>query len=89
MYCIVEYDRWFDIKGWNLKINRVIKWTDKMGIDNKMFKRIIKPYFLYIDAFNGKIDFLERLYDFPDIVLHYKSKEFDEKYGSLNLETMI
>jgi hypothetical protein len=91
VYCIVEYENWrYEIKGWNLKRNSLIKWTDSIDKNNnKIFKRQIKPYSLYLNLFNGEIDYLERYYDFSEIVLANKEEKFNEKYGVLDLETLV
>jgi hypothetical protein len=89
-YYIVDYDNWEEIiKGWYVKRNNFIKWTDVLVNNQSTFKRIIKPYNLYIDVFNGKVEFLERMYDFPDIILPYNEKEYNDNFGSLDIETAI
>jgi hypothetical protein len=63
VYCIVEYDHWkVVIKGRYLEVisGSMIKWTDRMDKSQQTFNRIIQPYVLHIDAFNGKLNFLDR-----------------------------
>jgi hypothetical protein len=75
--------------GFARKRCSLIKWCDKLERNKSIFKRIIKPYNLYIDVSNGRIEYVERKYEFPDMILPYKEYEMDEKYGSLDLETFI
>jgi hypothetical protein len=95
VYCIVEYESWKDvIKCWNLKRSPFIKWTDILDVSsasgNKIFlKRVIKPYILYLEPDTGELNYLERYYSFSEIVLPYKEDVFNDKYGTLDLETLV
>ena len=65
------------------------RWIDSLiscenGIEK--FSRLINEYKIYIN--NGKVDFIDRLYNFPDIYWAYRYKKYDDKIGSLDLETL-
>jgi hypothetical protein len=53
------------------------------------FIRDIKPYKLFIDKKSGKLIYLERYYQFPEIKLPYSDKKYNNKIGSLDLETFV
>jgi len=44
---------------------------------------------LFIDNKTGKIIYLERSYQFPEIKLPYSDKRYNNKIGSLDLETLV
>jgi hypothetical protein len=44
---------------------------------------------LFIDNKTGKIIYLERSYQFPEIKLPYSDKKYNNKIGSLDLETLV
>jgi hypothetical protein len=54
------------------------------GIDK--FSRLINQYKIFIT--DGKVDYIERLYKFPDINWAYRDKKYNGKIGSLDLETL-
>jgi thymidylate synthase ThyX len=53
------------------------------------FIRDIKPYKMFIDNKSGKLIYLERYYQFPEIKLPYSDKKYNNKIGSLDLETFV
>ena len=44
---------------------------------------------MFIDNKTGKIIYLERSYQFPEIKLPYSDKKYNNKIGSLDLETLV
>jgi hypothetical protein len=44
---------------------------------------------LFIENKTGQLLYLERYYQFPDIKLPYSDKQYNNKFGSLDLETLI
>jgi hypothetical protein len=51
--------------------------------------RDVEPYKLFIDNKTGKIIYLERSYQFPEIKLPYSDKKYNNKIGTLDLETFV
>lgn len=87
--CLTDYKSWFVVKdAWNGQEYPYTSWVDtliKKGKDK--FIREVEPYKLFIDNKTGKIIYLERFYQFPEIKLPYSDKIYNNKIGSLDLET--
>ena len=88
--CKTDYETWNSVlEYWDSFKFPYSRWIDSLiscenGIEK--FSRLINEYKIYIN--NGKVDFIDRLYKFPDISWAYTDKKYDEKIGSLDLETL-
>jgi len=89
--CISDYNSWFEVKeAWNGREYPYTSWMDTLIKKFKQkFIRDVEPYKLYIDNKTGKIIYLERFYQFPEIKLPYSDKKYNNKIGSLDLETFV
>jgi hypothetical protein len=54
-----------------------------------IFIREVESYKIYINNKSGKIKYLERYYNFPEIKLPYSDKIYNNKIGSLDIESFI
>lgn len=89
--CISDYNSWFEVKdAWNGREYPYISCKDTLIKKSKgKFIRDVEPYKLFIDNKTGNIIYLERYYQFPEIKLPYSDKKYNNKIGSLDLETFF
>lgn len=84
--CQTDYETWNSvIDKWNSSKYPYRRWIDTFISDDK-FSRLMDEYKIFIS--NGKIEFIDRLYKFPDLRLAYRDKKYDDKIGTLDLETL-
>jgi hypothetical protein len=89
--CLTDYKAWFVVKDtWNGSEYPYTSWIDTLILKSKdKFIREVEPYKIFIDNKSGKIIYLERYYQFPEIKLPYSDKKYNNKIGTLDLETFI
>ena len=84
--CQTDYETWNSvIDKWNSSKYPYRRWIDNFISENK-FSRLMDEYKIFI--YNGKVDYIERMYKFPDLRLSYRDKKYDDKIGTLDLETL-
>lgn len=89
--CLTDYNSWFVVKDcWNGVEYPYTRWVDSLIKKSKeKFIREVEPYKMFIDNKSGKIIYLDRYYQFPEIKLPYSDKIYNNKIGSLDLETLV
>ena len=89
--CLSDYKSWSVVKdAWNKREFSYTSWMDTLFRNSReKFIRDIEPYKMFIDNKSGKLIYLERYYQFPEIKLPYSDKIYNTKIGSLDLETFI
>nr|QWO71460.1 DNA polymerase [Termitomyces sp. T132]QWO71465.1 DNA polymerase [Termitomyces sp. T8] len=87
--CFSTIDDWVDsISHWNTDKYPYLKFTDVQldkDKDTQKFTRTLGAYKFHVD--NGKVQYWEKYYSFPDMLMPSSDKKRDTKIGSLDLET--
>nr|QWO71469.1 DNA polymerase [Termitomyces titanicus] len=87
--CFSTIDDWVDsISHWNTDKYPYPKFTDVQldkEKDTQKFTRTLGAYKIHVD--NGKVQFWEKYYSFPDMLMPTSDKKRDTKIGSIDLET--
>lgn len=85
LICIGDIKSWKStLVYWNSPKYPYIKWTD-VFINENAFTRYIGDYKYHID--NGDIKFWEKIYNFPDMIMGYTDKNYNNKIGAIDFET--
>jgi hypothetical protein len=85
--CQSDYESWNTvIEHWNSNKYPYTRWIDSVisERDNK-FSRLIGDYKIYFS--NDKIDYIDRLYNFPNLRINPIDNKYNDKIGTLDLET--